>query len=161
MAYDEDKDYGSKTFFFWNDKPYRKITVSKRKNLVTAWDILDNRKVAFRYTDLEKNKRKAFSTSEVSDLLDRGVHILCRLVQDGKIPSPYTVAPQVSNLPKVSKKYLWSEKDVLAARRCFEESGYLGYDLSEAEVRARMNNDDVIYWIRTKDGKFIPTWKAE
>lgn len=160
MEVDYTKKYGSRHYFFWNDKPYKVMREMRRKNLVTAWSLLENKRVVFNWADWKRNKEKAFLTSEVSEILQRGKHIICRNIDRKKIPSPYYIEIAKRGDPPFSKMYLWRLKDILFAREYFE-SVRSTYDVSEAEVKALVNDDQIIYFIQDSNGEFIPTWKAE
>lgn len=160
MEIDYTKQYGSNQYFFWNDKPYKVIKEMRRKNMLTAMDLIEKKRVSFVWTDWRKHKRKAFTTGQVAKMLGRGKHIICRHIDRQKLPSPFTIEIPKRGNPPFSKVYIWSEKDVLNARAFFEELRK-SYDLSEAEVRAMMNDEEIIYFIRDENGNFIPTWKAD
>lgn len=160
MATDYPRNYGSRTYFFWNEKPYKILKEFKRKNLLIAWDLLDKRRVSFVWTDWKKHHKKALQTGDVATILGRGKHIICRHIDRGKIPSPYYIEIPKRGNPPLTKFYLWQEKDILHARELFEQFRPDNYDVSEAEVKAMLNDEEVIYFIQTDDGDFIPTWKA-
>lgn len=158
----EKREYASKQYFFWNDKPYKVIKEYRRKNLLEAWDIKDQKKVALPWTEWKRHRKKAFVTSQVAKMLGRH-HIRVRLwLSEGLVPKPFSIFEITGDEPKLgntSVNYLWSEEDVYTARDYMESTGRKDAP-SRAQIQAMINNDKLVQYIQDENGEFIPLWRA-
>jgi len=152
-----------KEIFFWFDKPYKKLSQSRRKNRVIAWDIEEEKRVVFRYNDWEANHKKAFNTQEASRILNRHFTKLYKWIRTGKIPSPYYLPPTTkSEGLRNGSRYLWQEKDFRNAVEYMESVGtWVDKTPTWDEVSAHINEDEVIRFIQDDNGNFIPLWRAD
>lgn len=150
----------TKNYFFWNDRPYRVIKEYRRKNLVEALDLKENRRVMFPWNDWKRHRRKAFTTGQVAQILGRS-HIRVRLwLSDGFIPRPYEINPD-AKYGETQVNMLWSEDDIYRARDYMESTGR-GDVPSRAEVQALINDDKLVQYIKDEEtGEFIPVWVAQ
>lgn len=157
------REYASKQYFFWNDKPYKVIKESRRRNTMEAWDIIDQKRVMLPWTEWKRRRKKAFLTSQVAKMLNRH-HIRVRLwLTEEKIPRPFAI----QSIDGIERKfgvtnvnYLWSEEDIYRAQAYMESTG-LKDAPSRAEVQAMIDNDKLIQFIQDENGEFIPLWRAE
>ena len=156
---------GRRSVFFWYDKPYRKISQSKRKNLVYAWDIEEQKRVVLRYNDWVVNHKKAYTTSEAARVLNRHFTKLYLWIKNGKIPAPYWLPPKEGSDPNKLRNgstYLWQEKDLRNAVEFMESTGkWKDKTPTWDEVSAMINEDEVIRFIQDDNGNFIPLWRAD
>lgn len=156
-------EYASKQYFFWNDKPYKVIKEYRRKNLMEAFDIVEQKRVMLPWTEWKRRRKKAYVTSSVAKMLGRH-HIRVRLwVTHGKIPSPFRIEDidgEKRDFGKTNVNMLWSEEDIYRAQEYMESTG-LSDAPSRAEVQAMINNDQLIQFIQDENGEFIPLYRAE
>lgn len=162
MSYEGSKLQRNKTksFFFWNDVPYRVIKERRRDNLVEALDLKENRRVMFPWNDWKRHRRKAFTTGQVAEILGRS-HTRVRLwLVDGFIPRPYQINPD-TKYGETKVNMLWSEDDIYQARDYMESTGRRDTP-SRATVQAIINDDKLVQYVKDEEtGEFIPVWVAQ
>lgn len=149
-------------YFFWNDKPYRVIEESKRKNIVEALDLEERKRVMLPWNSWKRHKRPAYTTGQVAEMLGRH-HIRVRLwLSDGKIPRPFSVKGGVGEWGgDKTVNMLWSEDDIYRARDYMESTRRKDVP-SRAELQAMINNDKLVQYIQDEEtGEFIPVWVAQ
>lgn len=155
-------EYASKQYFFWNDRPYKVIKESRRRNTMEAWDIIDQKRIALPWTEWKRHKKKAFVTSKVANMLGRH-HVRVRFwIIEGKIPPPFRLADYDGierKLGATKVNYLWTEEDILRAQEYMESTGRKDVP-SRAQVQAMINDDQIVQFIQDEDGSFIPLWRA-
>lgn len=156
--------YASKQYFFWNEKPYKVIKEHKRRNVVEAYDIIEDKTVSLPWTTWKKHKRPAFVTSQVANMLGR-FHIRVRLwLSQGLVPKPFSLADHRGIEPGfgvTSVNFLWSEHDVLRAQEYMESTRRPDVP-SRSEVLAMINQDKLVQYVRDDDtGEFYPVWIAQ
>lgn len=156
--------YASKQYFFWNDKPYKVVSESRRRNVVEAYDIVEDKVVSLPWTTWKKHKRPAFVTSQVANMLGR-FHVRVRLwLTHGKIPRPFSIASidgEKREFGSTKVNYLWTEHDVLRAQEYMESTGRKDVP-SRSEVLAMINQDKLVQYVRDdKTGEFYPVWIAQ
>lgn len=156
------KEYAHKRYFFWNDKPYKVIKEYRRRNVLEAWDITEQKRVMLPWTEWKRHRKKAFVTSQVAEMLGRH-HVRVRLwLTDGKIPKPFSIASVDGvkrDFGKTNVNYLWTEEDIYRAQEYMESTGHRDAP-SRAEVQAMINNDKLVQFIQDENGEFIPVWRA-
>lgn len=164
---DDNKEYGSKTHFYWDGRLHRRLSVNKREGLLYAWDYANKKRVAILYSDWKRNKGLALSTNEVADLFNRNRRWILGYIKDGKIPCPQTTGERRNDLRNTGRLY-WSEQDIMNLLELYESFNYWRsspyyWDRklpTKAEIRAKLHNTTVLY-VKTPDGEFIPTWKEQ
>lgn len=158
----EKVEYASKQYFFWNDKPYKVISESRRRNILVAWDIIEKKRVSLPWTDWRRFRKKAFVTSRVAKMFNRN-HIRVRLwVSQGHIPPPF----KIEDVDGIKREFgvthvnmLWSEEDIYRVQEYLESTGRKDAP-SRAQVEAIINNDKLVQFIQDENGEFIPLWTA-
>lgn len=155
------QEYASKQYFFWNDRPYKVLKEQKRKNILEAWDIIDQKRVMLPWVYWKRNKKKAFITSQVAAMLGRSQVRVRLWLSHKKIPEPF----QIANIDGIERKlgvtnvnYLWSEQDIYNAQEYMESTNRKDAP-SRAQVQAMINNDRLIQYIQDEDGEFVPVWR--
>lgn len=159
-----------KKLFFMNGKLYRILHVYRAGNLVYAWDFDGHQKVTFLHSDVRKLSNRAYSTPEVSEML--GVHrqTINSAIRSGEIrepPRPYAFATKQgewANAPHVwSKDAILDLHEYLISKRWGgRQSEFFPSNRSipnRLELLTMLEQGTVTY-IKTKDGEFIPAWKA-
>lgn len=155
-------EYASKQYFFWNDKPYKVIKESRRRNIMEAWDLMEGKRIALPWTEWKRKKKKAFVTNKVAKMLGRH-HVRVRFwIIDGKIPPPFKLEDYDGikrELGSTRVNHLWTEDDILRAQEYMESTGRKDAP-SRAQVQAMINDDQIVQFIQDEDGSFIPLWRA-
>lgn len=160
-----EKEYGDKRIFYYNNKLYRKLRQDKGHNLVWAWDYEQKKRVIFSYEDYEKYRRKAFSTPEACELLCRHKTKLFKYIKDGDVQPPKYIGDSERRNDILNRtRYYWSEDDLMKVVDFLIErmktTGKNVYIPSKAEIKAKINDDPSIVFKKTKEGKYVPTWRA-
>lgn len=154
-------------YFYLNGKLHKKLHINRGADTIWTWCYPDERRVAYTYSDVLRNKRPAFSTREVCKMLMRGRISLEEAMSRGDIPKPqrtYTL-----NEERKPYQFFWSEEDVLAAHAYFttvhrgrpRKDGLVTPQRlpTARELRAMMRNEEVLY-VKRGD-QLVPTWRAE
>lgn len=156
------------TYFFLNDQLHKKLVINRGRDLIETWNFAENTRKIYSYSYVLKAKKTAFTTKQVIKMLNRSRISLMLALADGMIERPaigYTLDEK-----KNPTNYYWREKDVLGALEYFSSLSRgrprkdgrqtPASDLpTPREVRAMMNNEEVLY---VKQGDiFVPTWRAK
>ena len=154
-------------YFYLNDALHRALQINRVEDTIIAWNFLESKRVAYNYTDVQKNKRHAYSISEVAKLLNRHVDTIKRHLRSGDIKKPQ----QAYALDDKSKlgRYYFTDEDIKQVRE-FLKTIHIGRPRndgqvtasnipSKAELEALLRNETVLY-AKSSDGEFVPVWKA-
>lgn len=157
-------------YFFINDQLHKKLEINRGKDLLTAWNFPEGKKVSFSYTDVLRRYEKAFYTKEVAAMVNRTVTSIQNALSGGMIKQPqYTYA--LDDPSKTIYAYMWSEKDILELLDFFAET-HRGRPRKDGgvtaaanlptprEVRAMIHEEGETLYIQSGD-TFIPTWRAK
>lgn len=159
-------------YFFWNDKPYRKLSESRSRNKVYAWDIEEDKKVMFTWLEWKRHHEKAFRTGQAAQIIGRHYSRLLKYLSDGAIPAPYRYIGDADGQPgyphlRYKDFYLWRQEDLMNVVDYMEELKPRGGEkfwkrpeATRGKVIAQINDNDVVQFIRDDDGNFIPLYKA-
>jgi hypothetical protein len=131
-----------------------------------AYNFVEGKRVAYNYTDVQKNKKHAYSISEVAKLINRHVDTIKRHLRSGDIKKPQ----QAYSLEDKTKlgRYYFSDKDIKDIRDFFK-TVHIGRPRidgqitasnipSKAELDAMLRNETVLY-VKGTNGDFVPVWK--
>lgn len=154
-------------YFYLNGKLHKRLQVNRGEDTIVAWCYPDHCRVAYTYSDVLRFKENAFTMVEVGTLINRSRVSIENAIIRGDIEAPqFTYG---LNERKNKFKYMFSEKDVLAAHAYFSsvhqgrprKDGLVTVNNmpSAREVRAMMRDEEILY-VRQGD-KFVPTWRAE
>ena len=156
-------------FFFLNGDLYRKLEINYGRDTLVAWNYPKGKRSTFNYTDVLRSHEKAFTSAQVSQMLNRSRLSLSNAIQDGMIERPQFTYTLDEN--RRMHKYLWSEKDILAALEYFASLGRgrprkdgrltSASDLpTPREVRAMIHHEGEALGVM-RDGIFVPTYRAK
>lgn len=164
-------------YFFLNGRLHKKVSLNRGLDIISAWSYDTNKIVNYPYSAVKNQMKPGYYTKEACALLNRHRVTVVRAIYDGKIDRPQRA--WVKSIP-IEKRdetatttglYIWSEEDILNAHTYFANQyiGTLPRDervktppktlRNRREVKAMLNNQEVFY-ARTKDGEFVPIWKA-
>lgn len=154
-------------YFFINDELHKKLTINRGQDLLTAWNYARGKKVSYTYSDVVKRYERAWSTKEVSEMLNRIPVVLEKAFKNGMIERPQFTYGIDEN--RRLYQYMWSEKDIFAALAYFatlhqgrprKDGGVTPKHLpTPRELRAMIHDEEFLY---VKQGDtFVPTWRAK
>src|SRR5687767_10897315 len=99
-------------YFYLNGQLHRKLLINRGRDLLTAWNYPEGKKVTYTYTDVLKRHEKAFTTAEVCEMLNRSRVTIEWCIIRGDIEAPQFTYGLDEDRKKY--QYLWHEKDILA-----------------------------------------------
>jgi hypothetical protein len=153
-------------YFYLNDALHRALQTNRTDDTIVAWNFLENKRVAYNYSDVQKNKQHAYSISEVGKLINRHVDTIKRHLRSGDIPKPQQ-AYALDNKEKLGR-YFFSENNIRQIREFFKtvhigrprkDGNVTASNIpSKAELEALLKNETVLY-AKNNDGTFVPVWK--
>ena len=155
-------------YFFYNGELHKKLQIHRGTDTIVAWSYPRGHTVKLVYSEVKKKGDKAFSTRQTAQLIGRSIRTVKGIVEAGMIPAPQMTYGIDEN--RNGYAYYWSEKDIieLHAYLCTVHRGRPRKDgqvtpgdlPSLAELRAEVRQGTVFY-VKTADGNFVPTWQAE
>jgi hypothetical protein len=146
-------------YFFLNGKVHKVLRLSRAKDEVVAWSYLDNKRVMYSYTQVDKHMERAYGIVEVSKIIGRHRVTIEEYILQGKVKQPQKVYP-ISNPDSSWSKYMFSESDILDIHQFIIDAGHIRDLPSRSELQAILKHNLILY-TKTDDGKFVPVWKAE
>lgn len=156
-------------YFYLNGDLHKVLSVTRAEDLVVCWNFPQGKRVGYVWSDVKRRHDRAFKMQEVSSMIGRHRTNIERDILAGNIKAPqrsYTLDGKRRPL-----YYFFTEENV------FDLHDYLltvhvgrprsdgkitpRRDLpSKAELRAMMKHDIVTY-IKTDSGEFVPVWKEQ
>lgn len=160
-----------KKYFFLDDNLYRVMRQDRAGDLLTAWSYTDDKMRHFVLSDVKRNMKNAYSTSEVARLLNRSTVSIQNHVLDGAIEPPVKIHSKgVNKYGHPFSTMKWREEDIISMHDHLLSMGKpykdgTGIKLpvrlpSRKELLAVMRNQPMFY-MQTSDGEFIPIWQAK
>lgn len=156
--------------FFLDEILYRKISHNRYSDEFKAFSMIDKEMQLLPYTYVLQNFQRAYTLDETSELVNRTRNTVFLNIYNGWIKGTHAVIWPVSGNPR-PRGYRWSPNGVMKLRDAFAERqdaierdplsrGRNKYVPSRAEVRARLNNEKILYYRDEETGEFRPTWRA-
>jgi hypothetical protein len=153
-------------YFYLNDVLHKTLHINRSEDVIITFNFIEGRRVAYNYTDVQKNRKHAYSISEVSKLLNRHVDTIKRYLRSGDIPKPQQ-AYSLNDKTKLGR-YYFTDADIKEAREFFKTI-HIGRPRldgtvtasnipSKVELDAMLRNETVLY-VKGEDGGFVPVWK--
>lgn len=155
------------SYFFLDEKLYKKIRVVKSENYVVAWSYEDEKRVWITYSVVRREATPAYKLRDVSKLIDKTQSLILSYVKRNLVEKPSGRLYTVRN--KIPGEYMWSEQDILDLRDSLFELApknkygepYSNFKLiSKAEILSRMRKDASFY-VKDENGEFIKVWRTE
>ncbi len=154
-------------YCYINGELHRKLHINRPHDIITMWCYPRNKRVTYSYADVKSRRQPAFTSTEVAKMVMRHWCILERAILAGEIEPPQATVGEPGHN---RKRYMWSEDDIMALHEVLltKHSGWPRVDgriipkamPTRAELRAIIRNNPILY-VKTDDGKFVPTWQAE
>ncbi len=146
-------------YFFLNNNIHKVLSSSWAKDELIAWSYPDKKRVLYSYSQVVKSMENAYSTKQVSQVLNKHKVTIEDYILDGKIRYPQKVYP-IGNPESTWYKFMYSESDIMDIHEFILESGYSNNMPSKNEMRALLKHNTILY-TKTTEGKFVPVWKAD
>lgn len=158
----------SAVIFFLDKNLVRLITSNRGSNIVYLYNITEAKEQTMLLSDFKKHRKRAYTLSNTSRLLNRSNMQLYRYIHRGLIRPPTGILPGGERM--FTKKSYYSEDDVFEIRRVMgslhrgrpRNDGKItnNHVLTEQELRGKMG-DALMLYTKTKDGRFIPVWQED
>jgi len=142
-----------------NNNIHKVLSSSWAKDELIAWSYPDKKRVLYSYSQVVKSMENAYSTKQVSQVLNKHKVTIEDYILDGKIRYPQKVYP-IGNPESTWYKFMYSESDIMDIHQFILEAGYSKDMPSRNELKALLKHNTILY-TKTTDGKFVPVWKAE
>jgi hypothetical protein len=165
---DERKRYRKRSlnYFFHDGQLHKVLFISRPRDLMYAWSYPERKRVAFIYSHIKRNHEKAFTTVDVSKMVNRGRDVLEKYILRGDIRRPamtYTLDGTFR-----PSKYMWREKDIMELHdylmtihygRPRKDGEVKPYPTpTKTELRAIIAHD-VVYYVENDKGEKIKAFK--
>lgn len=154
-------------YFFYRGDLHKRLHISRPNDVIVAWNYPEGETRRYVYSDVRRNGAKAFSTSEVSKLINRSKRTIKRAIASGAIHPPqrtYGIDEERNGYA-----YYWSEKDIMDFwdhlrnvhhGRPRNDGMVTPKDLPTASELRAMIRQGTVFYVES-NGKFVPTWKAD
>ncbi len=153
-------------YFYLNDALHRALQVNRPDDTIITWNFVEGKRVAYNYSDVQRNKRHAYTISEVGKIINRHVDTIKRHLRAGDFPKPQQ-SHALDDKTKLGR-YYFSENDIRYIREFFKTI-HIGRPRSDgnvtpsnipskAELEAMLRNETVLY-AKNDQGEFVPVWK--
>jgi hypothetical protein len=154
-------------YFYLNGDLHKALHVNRPDDVMIAWNFAEEKRVAYNYSDVLRNKQHAYSISEAAKLLNRHSDTIKRHLRSGEIKRPQQ-AHALEDKTRLGR-YYFTDEDIKEMREFFKtihigrprKDGEITASNipSKAELEAMLRNETVLY-AKNKDGEFVPVWKA-
>lgn len=156
------------TYFFLNDELHRSLVINRGKDTVVCWNYPQHSRKVYTYSDVLRRHDKAFTSTQVSQMVNRKRKTLEDAVKDGMIERPQFTYGLDEN--KNLRQYMWSEKDIMALHAYLStvhrgrprKDGLIRpqYLPTPRELRAMIHEEGETLGVM-RDGVFVPSWRAK
>jgi hypothetical protein len=151
--------------FFFNNELIEVVHTNRSLNLVTVWSFRDQKRKQILYSDFKKMRKRAYTISKVSKLIDRTPMQVYRYIHAGLIDPPVGTIPEWKieyggKRSYYSEDYLYVIRDAVARihRGRPRNDGLITSSvISEQELRYRLG-DGILLYTQTSDGRYVPVW---
>lgn len=147
-------------YFFLNGKIHKVLRAHRSKDELVAWCYPDKKRVLYSYSQVEKYMENAYSMTDVGLIIGKHKVTIEDYILEGKIKPPQKVYPISNPDSKNWSKYMFSESDVLDLHQFILDTGHSKELPTKVELQALLKRNVILY-TKTKEGKFVPVWKAE
>lgn len=154
-------------YFFLNNDLHKTIHINRSSDLIVAWNYPQKRRASYSWSDAQKNMEKAYSITDVANMLNRHRMTIDKYIRQGLIKTPQRMY-KIDGKFNSAGKYMFSEKDILELHEYCStiskgrprKDGLINTSglPSRSEVKAMIKQSSVLY-VKDDDGNFIPVWK--
>ena len=156
-------------YFYLSGELYKKLHINRPADIIIAWNYTQGKRVGLSYSFVRRRAERAYTTREVAKMLNRTRLSLEKAMLEGHVEKPQMSYNPVTGDTK-GYGYKWGEKHIMDAQEHFANRHYGrprtdGYITpkplpSQKELRAMLREDEIFY-TKTTDGRYVPTWIAE
>jgi hypothetical protein len=153
-------------YFFLHGELHKILRLSRPDDMVFAWSYPQSKRVAYVWTDVQKNMQHAYKVPQVAEMLNRHPNIIKHHMREGSIKTiqkTYSIDER-----KRPGDYFFSEDDIKALHNHLMNT-HRGRPRSDGKITPSnlptkveleaMLSQEVILYVKTKDGEFSPVWK--
>lgn len=165
----EEKRTGKMKYFYLNGHLHLTLFIDRPGDKINTWCYPLAKRIAYTYSQTKKFRKPAFTTRQVCAMMNRGRVTVEMAIVDGKVTPPqhtYTLDER-----KRIHKYMWSEESVLELHE-YLSSLHRGRPRKDGEIRPASDlptarelraimRQEQIFYVKNKDGSFVPVWKAQ
>lgn len=154
-------------YFYLNDILHKTLQVNRADDTIIAFNFVEGKRVAYNYTDVKRNRKHAYSISEVAKLINRHIDTIKRHLRSGDLKKPQQ-AYALYDHTKLGR-YYFTDEDIKHMREFFKtihigrprkDGNITASNIpSKTELEAMLRNETVLY-IKDNEGEFVPVWKA-
>lgn len=154
-------------YFFLNGNLHKTIHINRSSDIIVAWCYPDKKRTSYSWSDTQKNMERAYSISEVANMLSRHRMTIDKYIRRGLIKSPQRMY-KIDGKFNSAGKYMFSEKDILdlyeycstVSRGRPRKDGLVTSTglPTKSELKSALKQQSVLY-VKDEDGNFIPVWK--
>jgi hypothetical protein len=160
---------GRLNYFFLDGNLHYNLKITRATDTILTWCYPLRKRMIYNYSDVLRRHKPAFSTREVSEMIERHRDRIEIAIQSGGIKTPqYTYS--LSGGEKKLYRYMWSDENIMELHDYFlnvhrgrpRADGKVtpGNMPSKAELRAKIASDEVLYR-KDEDGNLVPVWRAQ
>lgn len=147
---------------------HRSLHKNRSTDTIITWCYPLAKRVAYTYSEVRKNMETAFTTMEVSKMVNRTRQTVEMTIVDGQIEEPQYTYKLDEHRRKY--KYMWHEKDIMSLH-AYLSTVHIGRPRKDGlitasrlpsprELRAIIRQQPVMGYL-DDEGNFTPTWLAE
>lgn len=147
-----------------NKKLYKVITKTKATDRAVLWNFEEKKREVHSYVAVAQTGEKAYSLYDLGQFFDRSPYTLRNRLRE--FPEPYHIYSFTDGKPHGKR---WDADQVMEIREVLANTHH-GRPRSDGEIIPRdipsrqelraMLNQEAVYYVKTKEGKLVPTWKA-
>ncbi len=156
---------GNKKVWFLNGDLVRVHHLNKSNGIMSVYNIIKDQIESCLISDFKKNRERAFTVGETAILVNRHKKYMPNLMKRGVIPFPTGSQKGGATGWQVRSYYSESQvfdiRDILATYHMGRprKDNLITNDITPTrqELTRRMGSG-ILTYVRTEDGRFIPTW---
>jgi len=152
--------------FYLNGNLHRALHISRARDLITAYDYMEEKTKVYSLSDVRRNMQNAFTVTQAAELVDRHRDRIKEYMEEGHIEVPQREHAIEHGAPG---RYFFSEDDMMELRD-FMATVHIGRPRkdgrvtnnrvpSREELRAIMQSGKMLYVKENEE--FVPVWKAK
>ena len=153
-------------YFYINAELHKILRVNRAEDMVFAWNYPQGKRVAYVWSDVQKNMQHAYRVPQVGQMLNRHPNIIKNYIKSGNI-KPVQKTYSIDDR-RASGVYYFSEDNIKELHsylmtvhrgRPRLDGEIVSSNLpTKAELEAMIKQETILY-VKTKDGDFSPVWK--
>lgn len=151
--------------FFLNNELHRLIQADRTNNICRAYNYEKDQDFTYLFTEYKRLKKPAYTISIVAKMFNRHPARIREAINNGSIKKPFLLDKLTNGI------YYFNENDIYDIREYFarvhigrprnDGAVTAGKDIpTKKELQDILEGKSMLY-IKTKDGNFVPVWKAE